>query len=72
MVKGLRFTGSRLKGMLHLAAIVSLLIGIFVPFGQVKAEGALTVAEALQVLKQWRYGDGRRLYRRTCYRIENG
>lgn len=48
MVKGLRFTGSRLKGMLHLAAIVSLLIGIFVPFGQVKAEGALTVAEALQ------------------------
>ncbi|ADO54402.1 MULTISPECIES: DUF6359 domain-containing protein [Paenibacillus] len=48
MVKGLRFTGSRLKGVLHLAAIVSLLIGIFVPFGQVKAEGALTVAEALQ------------------------
>lgn len=48
MVKGLRFTGSRLKGMLHLAAIVSLLIGIFVPFGQIKAEGALTVAEALQ------------------------
>lgn len=48
MAKGLRFTGSRLKRMLHLAAMISLLIGIFVPFGLAKAEGVLTVAEALQ------------------------